>query len=79
MLVVLAYRLLAERQRRKTLLTTYLCAPGGTIVVQGEGPAGPPMWVWVGEGSRSVPPTVMVWATPPSVSRSRALLWRRRS
>ncbi len=78
-LVVLIYRLLAERQRRKTLLTTYLHAPGGTIVVQGEGPAGPPMWVWVGDGSRSVTPTVVVWVTPLSASRWWVLLSRRRS
>jgi hypothetical protein len=76
-LVVGTYRLLAEWQRRKTLLTTYLYAPGGTVVVQGAGLTGSPMWVLVGGGSRSGAPTVIVWATPPSCRRN--LVWRRRS
>lgn len=50
---VLIYRLLAEGGRRKTLETTYRHAPGGTVVVLGEGPGGPLMWIRVGEGQRS--------------------------
>jgi hypothetical protein len=70
--VALVYRLLAEWQRRKTLLATYLYAPAGTIVVQGHGPAGAPLWVRVGGGS---PSTVIVWVTSPGCRR--VLLWRR--
>jgi hypothetical protein len=47
----LAYRLLAERGRRKTLEVTYRDAPGGTIVALGGGPSGAPMIVWVGHGT----------------------------
>lgn len=39
----LAYRMLAERERRKTLEAAYRHAPRGTTVVQDEGPGGPPM------------------------------------
>jgi hypothetical protein len=46
------YRLLAEQSRRRMLLDIYLNAPAGTEVVQGRGPAGPPMRVRVGNGSR---------------------------
>ena len=49
---ILAYRLLAERARRKTLETTYRYAPAGTVLIQGEGPGGPAMWIEVGEGPR---------------------------
>jgi hypothetical protein len=51
----LIYRLLAERERRRTLEATYRYAPPGTVVVQGEGPGGPPMWIRVGEGQRAEP------------------------
>ncbi len=54
---ILIYRLLAERVRRKTLETTYRHAPAGTVVVLGEGPGGPPMWIQVGEGQRPEQPT----------------------
>ena len=56
----LAYRLLAERGRRRTLEATYRYAPAGTAVVQGDGPGGPPMWIWVGEGVRPEPPGISV-------------------
>ena len=46
---VLAYRLLAERGRRKTLEITYRYAPCKTVLVLGEGPGGPAMWIQVGE------------------------------
>ena len=45
---VLAYRLLAERGRRKTLEVTYRYAPCKTVLVLGEGPGGPAMWIQVG-------------------------------
>jgi hypothetical protein len=50
---VLIYRLLAERERRKTLEVTYRHAPAGTVVVQGDGPGVPRMWIRVGEGQRA--------------------------
>jgi hypothetical protein len=52
----LVYRLLAERERRKTLEATYRYAARGTVVVQGEGPGGPPMWIRVGDGQWPVQP-----------------------
>jgi len=69
-LAILAYRLLAERERRKTLEATYRYAPAKTIVVQDDGPGGPPMRIWVGEGERPQPPTISVsgsrqWPLPP--------------
>jgi hypothetical protein len=57
---ILTYRLLAERARRKTLEATYRYAPAGTVVVQGEGPGGPPMWIRVGEGQRPEPPGAVI-------------------
>ena len=42
---VAVYRLLAERERRKTLLDLVSRAPAGTIVVMEKGPGGPAMWV----------------------------------
>jgi hypothetical protein len=45
---ILAYRLLAEHGRRKTLEATYRHALPGTVVVQDDGPGGPAMWIWVG-------------------------------
>lgn len=69
----LAYRLLAERERRKTLETTYRYAPARTVVVQDDGPGGPPMRIWVGEGERPQPPIISV-----RVARQRRLPPRRR-
>jgi len=45
---ILIYRLLAERGRRKTLEITYRYAPHKTVLVLGEGPGGPAMWIQVG-------------------------------
>jgi hypothetical protein len=50
--VAAAFRLLAERARRKTLVDLVSQAPAGTIVVMGKGPGGPAMWVRVGDGPR---------------------------
>ena len=54
------YRLLAERERRKTLVDLVSHAPAGTIVVMEKGPGGPAMWVRVGGGSQ-FPPRPEVW------------------
>jgi hypothetical protein len=51
------FRLLAEWQRRTTLVALMRHAPGGTVVIQQRGLGGPPMWVWVGDGPR--PPVVI--------------------
>lgn len=60
-LAVLIYRLLAERGRRKTLEATFQ-APAGTMVALGKGPAGPSMWVLVGEGRPEQPqPAPVIW------------------
>jgi hypothetical protein len=72
-LAVLAYRLLAERERRKTLEATYRYAPPKTVVVLDDGPGGPPMRIWVGERERPQPPVI-----PLHVSRQRPLPLRRR-
>ena len=59
LVVMAAYRLLAERARRKTLVDLVSRAPAGTIVVMGKGPGGPAMWVRVGGGSQGpLPPEV---------------------
>jgi hypothetical protein len=50
-----AYRLLAEQARRKTLVDLISHAPAGTIVVMERGPGGPAMWVRVGDGPRLPP------------------------
>jgi hypothetical protein len=55
-----AYRLLAERARRKTLVELVSHAPAGTIVVMEKGPGGPAMWVRVG-GELQFPPRPEVW------------------
>lgn len=47
------YRLLAEWQRRKTLIDLVSRAPANTIVVLEKGPGGPAMWVKVGDGGQS--------------------------
>lgn len=46
------YRLLAEWQRRKTLIDLVSRAPANTIVVLEKGPGGPAMWVKVGGGGQ---------------------------
>jgi hypothetical protein len=43
-----AYKLLAERARRKTLVDLVAHAPANTIVVMEKGPGGPAMWIRVG-------------------------------
>jgi hypothetical protein len=52
------FRLLAEWQRRTTLVALMSHAPGGTMVIQQRGLGGPPMWIWVGDGPR--PPVVVI-------------------
>lgn len=56
-LVVLvgAYRLLAEWQRRVTLVALAERAPEGTVVVQGAGQGGPALWMRVGVGRQQLP------------------------
>ena len=58
--VTAAYRLLAERARRKTLVDLVSHAPVGTIVIMEKGPGGPAMWVRVG-GDLQFPPRPEVW------------------
>src|ERR1035441_2503586 len=53
---ILAYRLLAERERRKTLEATYRYAPAKTVVAQDDRGGGPAMRIWVGGGERPQPP-----------------------
>jgi hypothetical protein len=55
-----AFRLLAERARRKTLMDLVSRAPAGTIVVMEKGPGGPAIWVRVG-GDLPFPPRPEVW------------------
>ncbi|MFF0867694.1 hypothetical protein ACFYUV_38445 [Nonomuraea sp. NPDC003560] len=50
------FRLLAEWQRRLTLVALVERAPGGTVVVQERGLGGPAMWVQVGHGPRAISP-----------------------
>lgn len=50
--VVAGYRLLAERERRKTLLELAVQAPAGTVVFVDKGPGGPAMWLKVGDERR---------------------------
>jgi hypothetical protein len=50
----LAYRLLAERQRRSTFDHIFTSAPGGSVIFQEKSVAGPAMWVWVGEVAQPV-------------------------
>lgn len=47
----LAGRLLAEWQRRKTLVAVIQQAPGGTVIVQQRGRGGPAMRIEIGPGS----------------------------
>jgi hypothetical protein len=60
LVVTAAYRLLAERARRKTLVDLVSHAPADTIVVMEKGPGGPAMWIKVGSGSQ-FPPPPEVW------------------
>jgi hypothetical protein len=50
--------LLAEWQRRVTLVALMRHAPGGTVVIQHQGIGGPPMWIWVGDGPRPPVPVL---------------------
>jgi len=59
-MVTAAYRLLAERARRKTLADLVSHAPADTIVVMEKGPGGPAMWIKVGSGSQ-FPLSPEVW------------------
>ena len=52
---LLAYRLLAERCRRYTLIAVLDHAPSGTVVQLDAGPGGPAMRMTVGEGPRQLP------------------------
>jgi hypothetical protein len=45
-----AYRLLAERARRKTLVDVVTRSPAGTVIIMEGGPGGPAMWIRVGNG-----------------------------
>jgi len=62
------FRLLAEWQRRTTLVALMNHAPGGTVVIQQRGRGGPSMWIWVGDGPR-----------PPVVGRIPVVVLPRRS
>ncbi len=55
LLVLLGYRLAAERARRRTLTEACAYAPTGTVIVQKSGPGGPAMWIWIGDGQRPGP------------------------
>ena len=68
--VILGYRLLAERGRRKTL-TAISQAPANTVVFLGKGPGGPSMWVWVGDRRSSAAPDLRVLHRSPEQARSR--------
>jgi hypothetical protein len=48
-------RLLAERARRKTLIQFVERAPGGTVMMQGDGSGGPAVWVRVGNRQPGTP------------------------
>ena len=63
LVVTTAYRLLAERARRKTLVDLVSHAPGGHDRGHGKGPGGPAMWIKVGGGSQ--------FPLPPEVRRGR--------
>jgi hypothetical protein len=58
--LMLIYRLLAEWQRRTTLVELARLAPGGTVIVQGRGAGGPPVWIQVGWEPRRWG-SVLVW------------------
>ena len=54
------FALLVERQRRETLTAVLQQAPGGSVVFQGRGVGGPPMWIWVGKKDPQPVPLVTV-------------------
>jgi hypothetical protein len=70
MLAGLAFRLLAERGRRKTLEAAFR-APANTVVVLDKGPGGPSMWVWVGEGPSPGEPQPAIWVCHRSAAQAR--------
>jgi hypothetical protein len=70
-LIVLFYRLLAERARRKTLQATFQ-APAGTVVALGKGPAGPSMLVLVSEGQRPEQPAPVICVSHRSAAQVRS-------
>lgn len=70
-LTVLVYRLLAERERRKTLEATFQ-APPGTVVALGKSPAGPSVLVLVGEGQRPEQPVPAIWVCHRSATQARS-------
>ncbi len=70
--ISMIYRLLAEWQRRMTLDHIFTHAPGGSVIFQEKGLAGPAMSVWVGNGPYPPPDTVHLvihpstaWQLPP--------------
>jgi hypothetical protein len=66
----LAFRLLAERGRRKTLEAVFR-APANTVVVLDKGPGDPSMLVWVGEGPSPGQPQPSVWGCQRSAAQAR--------
>jgi hypothetical protein len=52
--IVLGFRLLAERARRRTLVALVTHSPTGTVVILEEGPGGPAMYLRVGDGPHHV-------------------------
>jgi len=53
--LLLTYRLLTERARRKTLTELIERSPKGTIVLQERGAGGPAMQIKVGENPGQIP------------------------
>ena len=74
-LLMVIYRLAAERERRKALLDIYLIAPAGTEVVHDAGPGGPSLRVRVGGGVRKHSPDLVMARPVAHPGRAR----RRRS
>lgn len=78
LVVIGAIRLLAEWQRRKTLVAVLINAPAGSVVNQGRGLGGPPVTIWVGSGPRPavvvsvlvLPPAGAVVVLPPGGHRA---------
>lgn len=54
-LLLVAYRLLSEWQRRMTFDRILTRAPGGSVIIQSKGAAGPAMWIWVDAGAHPAP------------------------
>ena len=65
LVISMTYRLLAEWQRRITFDHILTHAPGGTVIFQEKGLAGPAMSIWVGTGARPAPTTVHVMVYTP--------------